>query len=51
MIRSIILTLLVALAACSNGEDLASCKGPFFQLNTGHWEPAPAELNKPEGNG
>jgi Outer membrane lipoprotein virB7 len=40
--------ILMALAACSNGEELASCKGPVFQLNTGHWSPAPSELAIPE---
>jgi len=38
---------LVALAACSNGEPLAACKGPVFQLNTGHWQPSPADLTTP----
>ena len=41
--------ILLALAACSNGEELASCKGPVFQLNTGRWSPAPAEVAIPEG--
>ena len=40
--------VLITLAACSNGEELASCKGPVFQLNTGRWSPAPAELAIPE---
>jgi type IV secretion system protein VirB7 len=40
--------ILLALTACSSGEELASCKGPVFQLNTGRWSPAPAEVAIPE---
>jgi len=42
--RQILLLLLVALAGCQDGEKLAECKGPAFPLNTGHWQPTPADL-------
>ena len=39
--------VLLALSACSDGEQLASCRGPVFQLNAGHWQATPADLAKP----
>lgn len=51
MLKPIVFLMLIALSACSSGEELASCKGPVFQLNTGRWEPAPTDLAKPEVNG
>ena len=49
MLKALILSASVlALAACSNGEQLAACKGPVFQLNAGYWQPGPAELTKPK---
>jgi type IV secretion system protein VirB7 len=50
MLKPILIVVLIALSACSNGEELASCKGPVFQLNPGRWEPAPTDLVKPETN-
>jgi hypothetical protein len=45
---TILLTVLaVGLAACSNGEPLAACKGPVFQLNADHWQLAPGEAAQP----
>ncbi len=44
----VILVALVSLGACSNTEKLASCKGPAFALNTGHWVPSPADLQMPK---
>jgi type IV secretion system protein VirB7 len=38
------LLLLMALAGCQSGEELAVCKGPAFALNTGHWQPTDADL-------
>jgi len=38
------LVALIGLAACSGGETLATPTGPVFPLNTGHWQPAPADL-------
>jgi hypothetical protein len=44
----ILLTVLaMGLAACSNGEPLAACKGPVFQLNADHWQLAPGEAAQP----
>lgn len=39
-----ILVALIGLSACSSTEKLASCKGPVFALNTGHWVPSPADM-------
>jgi type IV secretion system protein VirB7 len=44
----VILFALAALGACSHGEELATCKGPAFALNTGHWVPGPADLQMPK---
>jgi hypothetical protein len=45
VIRSLILSILaLTLAACGNGEKLAACKGPIFQLNADHWQADPADL-------
>jgi hypothetical protein len=45
---AILLTVLaVGLAACSNGEPLAACKVPVFQLNADHWQLAPGEAAQP----
>jgi hypothetical protein len=41
------LAVLIGLGACSHTEELAMCKGPAFALNTGHWEPAQADLQLP----
>lgn len=38
------LLLLVVLAGCQSGEELTACKGPAFALNTGHWQPTPADV-------
>ncbi len=38
------LIALNALTACSNSEVLATCKGPVFALNAGHWQPSAADL-------
>ncbi len=42
---------LVSLAACSNAEVLAKPRGPVFALNTGHWQPTPADLRIPKSGG
>jgi type IV secretion system protein VirB7 len=44
----IVILILGLLAGCSSGEDLAACKGPVFQLNTGKWDPAPSDLFEPK---
>ena len=41
------LVALIGLAACSSAETLATPTGPVFPLNTGHWQPAPADLQLP----
>ena len=51
MMRLTILFLLLALAGCGSQEPLAACKGPVFSLNTGHWQPTPADLNVPAQDG
>ncbi len=39
----------LGLAACSDDpEKLATCHGPIFALNTGHWQPQPVDLVKPK---
>ena len=43
----ILCAALLVLTACSDGEQLASCRGPIFQLNANHWQATPAELTKP----
>ena len=43
-----ILVALIGLAACSNTEELAICKGPAFALNTGHWQATAADLQIPK---
>jgi Outer membrane lipoprotein virB7 len=42
------LVALIGLAACSNAEVLAKPRGPIFALNTGHWQPTPADLQIPK---
>ena len=42
-----ILAALIGLAACSNAEELAVCKGPAFALNTGQWQATAADLQMP----
>jgi hypothetical protein len=42
------LIVLVGLTACSNAEVLAKPRGPVFALNTGHWQPTPADLQIPQ---
>jgi hypothetical protein len=50
--RSILTILaLFGLTACSNSEVLATPKGPVFALNTGHWQPSPADLQPPKIGG
>ena len=44
----IALVALVGLAACSEGEELATCKGPPFALNTGRWQATSADLQIPK---
>jgi hypothetical protein len=43
MIRAVILTALLALAACG-GHTMAECKGPLFPLNATQWQPTQADL-------
>ncbi len=43
----VILAALIILTACSGNEILATPTGPVFPLNTGHWQPAPADLQLP----
>jgi len=45
------MVVLVGLAACSNAEVLAKPRGPVFALNTGHWQPTPADLRIPKSGG
>ena len=45
------LVALIGLAACSGAETLATPTGPVFPLNTGHWQPAPADLQLPGPDG
>ena len=47
----VILAALIGLAACSHTEVLATPTGPVFALNTGHWQPAPADLEVPRPGG
>ncbi len=43
-----ILAVLLALAGCSAADELATCKGAAFPLNTGRWDAAPADLQLPQ---
>lgn len=43
-----LLVLLLLSACAADPEKLATCKGPIFALNTGHWQPQPADLIKPK---
>jgi Outer membrane lipoprotein virB7 len=43
----LILIALLSLAGCSGAEVLATPKGPAFALNTGRWQPTPADLQLP----
>jgi hypothetical protein len=45
------LVALIGLAACGGAETLATPTGPVFALNTGHWQPAPADLQLPGPDG
>ena len=47
----VILAALIGLAACSHTEVLATPTGPVFALNTGHWQPTPADLEVPRPGG
>ncbi|MBO9136610.1 type IV secretion system lipoprotein VirB7 (plasmid) [Rhizobium sp. B230/85] len=42
--------LSLCLASCQTNDKLASCSGPIFPLNTGRWQPSPADL-KPNDAG
>jgi len=42
-----ILLALIGLTACSGADVLATPTGPAFALNSGHWQPAPADLEIP----
>ena len=46
--RIFVLIALIGLSACDNTEELATCQGPIFALNTGRWQPAPADLQTPK---
>lgn len=46
--RTLVLVALIGLSACDNSETLATCKGPIFALNTGRWQPTPADLQTPK---
>ena len=46
--KSAAILILLALAACSSSDELATCKGPVFALNAGHWVPATADLKMPD---
>jgi hypothetical protein len=35
------------LSGCSNPDPLTVASGPVFQLNPGHWQPAPQDLAGP----
>lgn len=41
-----VVLMLSLLAACSGHDPVAKCKGPVFQLNTGHWQAQTADLTK-----
>ena len=45
------LAALIGLTACGAAETLAVPSGPVFALNTGHWQPAPADLLLPKPGG
>ena len=42
-----LIVIAVALVACQNGEPLPVAQGPWFGLNSGQYQPAPAELQPP----
>jgi hypothetical protein len=44
----LILMALIGVAGCSSAEVLAMPKGPAFALNTGRWQPTPADLQLPK---
>ena len=44
----VILLALTGLAGCGGADTLATPKGPAFALNTGHWQPTPADLELPQ---
>lgn len=43
LLRSIFLTSLIVVSACSKTHDLAKCGGPAVPLNAGRWEPSDAQ--------
>ena len=43
----LILLTLGLLAGCASSDPLAVASGPLFQLNAGHWQPAPQDLAAP----
>ena len=45
--RRLVLLALLALAACNEVEPPPSCHGDIFPLNTGRWNPTPADLGTP----
>jgi len=45
--KTMILIAVLSLSACDHSEELATCKGPLFALNTGHWVASPADLARP----
>ena len=47
----VILAALIILTACSGTETLAIPTGSVFALNTGHWQPAPADFQLPGPDG
>ena len=46
--RLLVLITLLGLSACGEGEPLPTCTGPIFALNTGRWQPIPADLQMPK---
>lgn len=47
VVRLVMGIALLALASCQNGEYLPVAQGPWFGLNSGQYQPAPAELQPP----
>ncbi len=47
----VILLALTGLAGCGGADTLATPTGPGFALNTGHWQPTPADLTLPKPGG
>ena len=41
--KSLLLIILFALAACAHGEPLPPIQGPWISLNPDHWQPSQAE--------